>query len=135
MYVAQSSNEYHHLVINDIIDRSRELKKSFVRLHCTGKIMFRDSRSNSGYAIETYKVLVYIYGRLMDYVLNELQIKDSIFVVGRTVTRMPNPYARVRCVQAECIYREDWMLYYPRGYALNPIDCEDINVKEDTYDE
>lgn len=124
MYINQGANEYHHLQIKYITDRSMEIIKPWVKLECVGKYMHYTSETKSGYKIYSYQIFVYAIGRMMDYVLAELQPKDMIFVVGRSIDRRPNKYNKTRGLLAECIYREDWMKFYGKGSggSLNPQD-------------
>ena len=126
MYINQGSTEYHHLNIKWIDDYSNEINRDYVRMRCIGKNIYRSTKGKSGYVISGYNVLVYVHGRLKDYVLNELTIGDDILVVGRSIDRKPNTYTRQRCLLAECIYREDWLKYYPNALNINPKDYEDI---------
>lgn len=136
MYINQTSNEYHHLQVKWIDDYSNDLSRSYVRLKCTGKSMYRTVESRTGYRIYTYDVWLYVTGHLMDYVKAEIGMRDNIFVVGRSVMRKPNKYSTQRALVAECIYKEDWLNFYKAGGATNPQDYEDVyrELMED-YDE
>lgn len=98
--VNEGSNEYHHLQITEIIDNSMRLENPNVKIRTVG-------RHTLGGKVITYPLQVYVTGKLMDYVLAELQKRDDIFVIGKTVhTKFQ------RSLRAEYIYREDWIKFY-----------------------
>lgn len=126
MYINQASNEYHHLRITEIRDRSKEIVLPFVKLICYGKYLYHTNDTRCGYRVSTYSVQVFVKGRLMDYVLSELGVNDDIFVVGRSIDRKPNKYNKQRGLLAECIYKEDWLKFYGRDInSINPQDYVD----------
>lgn len=125
MYLNQCSNEYHHLTIKFIDDYSYDPTKSYVRLKCKGKIIYRRAKARNGYTLYTYDINVYVAGRLKEYVLAELTTGDDIFVIGRTKNWKPYKSNTIRALTAECIYREDWLKFYNTG-GTNPIDYEDV---------
>lgn len=61
----------------------------------------------------------------LNFAIN-FSMRDSIFVIGRSVNRKPNKYSTQRALVAECIYREDWLNFYKAGGATNPQDYEDV---------
>lgn len=125
MIINQGSNEYHHLKVNEIIDNS-EQDKPYLIIKANGKTMMRDSTCKSGYKINPYSIRVYVRGMLMYYVLSEIDINDLIFVIGRTSTYKVNKFYNPRTLEAEAIYKEDWIKYYNNYGNVNPKDLEDM---------
>ena len=126
MYINQTSNEYHHLKVSWIDDYSNDLQRNYIRMRCTGRVMYRNPACRNGYKVYGYQIYVYVSGRLMDYVKSEIQNGDNIFVIGRTVMRKPNKYNVQRALTAECIYREEWLNFYAPNGNANPIDYADV---------
>lgn len=124
MIISQGSNEYHHIQITDIVDLSSS-ENPIVIIKGYGKIMMRDSNSRTGYKIVRYYVRVYVRGMMMHYVNSELDIKDLVFVVGRSNMCKPTKYSEVRMVDADYIYKEDWVKFYNNYGNINPQDTED----------
>lgn len=40
MYINQTSNEYHHLKVSWIDDYSNDLQRNYIRMRCTGRVMY-----------------------------------------------------------------------------------------------
>lgn len=123
MYVSAGANEYHHLTLQNIRD-FKDKKEPFLMLECKGKIMKRKAGSITGFITIPYEIKVRVRGQLISYVENELKINDNIFVIGRS-DMFRGRSNSLRGIVAECIYREDWMTYYPRGNCTRPMDVED----------
>lgn len=123
MYVGQSTNEYHHITVREVVDYS-ECSYPFVLIKGDSKIMCRDSKALKGYTVKPYSIQVRVRGMLMNYVLYEIDEGDNIFVIGHSEMWTPKKFP-MRIVKAECIYKEDWMKYYNDYGNLNPIDTED----------
>ena len=111
MYVDYGNNEYHHLTIQEIKDRT-EKKIPNLYLYCTGKTLMRDTSSATGFKIVPYRITVECRKGLIDYVYSELSVKESIFVIGHTVTVEIFKGRYQRNLIAKCIYREDWMKFF-----------------------
>lgn len=103
--INSSNNEYQHLKISEILDYSQSLDKPMVKIKTIGRTLINDK-------VLTYSLLVYVTGKLMDYVLAELQKGDDIFVIGKTYMVRPQIKSVVRAMRAEYIYREDWIKFY-----------------------
>lgn len=121
MYVSLGSNEYHHGTIVEMFN-SNKTEKPCVVLKCKGKLMQRSTESRTGYKVIPYRFTVFCNGMLADYVNNELNLNDNIFVIGRSDMTFHNRVQRRELV-AECIYKEDWMNYWKSG-DINPKDRE-----------
>lgn len=120
MYVSYEPNEYHHLTIREIKDKT-EKNIPYILLYCDGKTITKDFSIATGNKITSYKVTVECRKGLIDYVYSELSVNDNIFVIGNTKTVKYNKYIHQRYLLARCIYREDWMSFF-RG--TNPEDFE-----------
>lgn len=125
MIITQGANEYHHLKVTEIKDYT-DGEHPLVILKGEGRVMMRDSRARNGYKVNAYYTRVYIKGMLMYYVLSEIDEGDLVFVVGRSNMCKPNKYNNVRMVDAEAIYKEDWIKYYNNYGNVNPKDLEDM---------
>lgn len=125
MIVNQGQNEYHHLKVLEIKDYSRG-EHPCVIIKGQGKTFYRNTRTNSGYSIEPYRITVIVKGQLMDYVLYEIDEEDLIFVIGHTEMCKPSEYQYVRALKAAYIYKEDWVKYYNNYGNINPKDTEDM---------
>lgn len=111
--VNENATEYHHLTISEIIDNSQRLETPNVKIKTVG-------RNKVGDKVITYPIIVYVTGKLMDYVLAELQKPDDIFVIGKTVS---TKFARA--IRAEYIYREDWVKFYNVNRRASLKDVQD----------
>lgn len=124
MIVNQSQTEYHHLVIISIDDYSTDLTKGYTDLYCLGK-NYSIANTPEGYIVNTYNTRVLVTGRLQDYVNSELAKGDSIFVIGHSVERRDKYKRKYRYIQADCIYKEDWLKYYPKREFTSVKDFSD----------
>lgn len=111
MFVCFDSNEYHHLTIKEIKDYSYS-QTPYLYISCAGKILRRDMSTEKGYRLEGYSVGVIAKKGLIHYVLSELDTHDDIFVIGKTTDFRRKTGGIYRCIEAQCIYKEDWMQYY-----------------------
>lgn len=110
-YIAYEANEYHHLIIKDITDKTYCTVPK-IELSCYGYIYARDSSLPSGTVKDRYNITIVCQGPIMEYVKQELVSGDRIFVVGHSATATVNGYGR-RVIKTECIYKEDWLNYIP----------------------
>lgn len=131
MYLNVSHTEYHHLQIKWIDDYM--IDKGYVKIKCTGKVMHRKSTATKGYQVYSYGLNVYVRGGLANYVLAELQYKDNIFVIGRTIDKKIKGNYTIRAVAAECIYREDWLNFYKAKGCVDPKDYEDCYFSDEDW--
>lgn len=115
--VNQNATEYHHLQITEIIDNSMQLEYPSVKIKAVGRNKLEDK-------VQIYSILVYVTGRLMDYVLAELQRRDDIFVIGKTMNKKVNN-GFIRALRAEYIYREDWVKFYNVNRRASLKDVQD----------
>lgn len=115
--VNQNATEYHHLQITEIIDNSIQLEYPSVKIKAVGRNKVDDK-------VQIYPILVYVTGRLMDYVLAELQRRDDIFVIGKTMNKKVNK-GFIRALRAEYIYREDWVKFYNVNRRASLKDVQD----------
>lgn len=115
--VNQNATEYHHLQITEIIDNSMQLEYPNVKIKAVGRNKVDDK-------VQIYPILVYVTGRLMDYVLAELQRRDDIFVIGQTMNKKVNK-GFIRALRAEYIYREDWVKFYNVNRRASLKDVQD----------
>ena len=110
-YVSEGSNCYQHLHIDKIYPMEH-----CTFLHCLGVTYRRDLKSACGYKLTDYRLKVKVLGYLVDFVNFELSEGDDIFVVGyfdnglRLTDSIPIKYP---VLVAECIYKEDWLKYFP----------------------
>lgn len=111
--VNENATEYHHLKISEIIDNSQRLETPNVKIKAVG-------RNKVGDKVLTYPIIVYVTGKMMDYVLAELQKSDDIFVIGKTVS---TKFART--IRVEYIYREDWVKFYNVNRRASLKDVQD----------
>lgn len=111
--VNENSTEYHHLQIREIIDNSMRLETPNVKIKTVG-------RNTIGGKVVTYPLIVYVTGKMIDYVLAELQRMDDIFVIGKTVSTKFS-----RAIRAEYIYREDWVKFYNVNRRASLKDVQD----------
>lgn len=124
MYVSQGSNEYHHLTVKSIREQESKSGTECTILICDGKTFNRNTKSSTGHMITPYEIRVYVLGMLRNYVEAEIDIGNNIFVIGRSAVRtrkQGTSFWSQRVLEAECIYKEDWMRYYPNS---NPMDFE-----------
>lgn len=112
-FIAEGSNCYHHLRI----DKIRNFN-DFRYLKCIGGRFFRDLKNPSGFRVEDYSITVRVDGYLVDYVDFELSEGDNIFVIGHLTNgneRVGETYRRYPLLIADCIYKEDFLKYFPRA--------------------
>ena len=115
--VNQNATAYHKLQITEIIDNSMRLEYPSVKIKAVGRNKLEDK-------VQIYSIVVYVTGRLMDYVLSELQRRDDIFVIGKTMNKKVNN-GFIRALRAEYIYREDWVKFYNVNRRASLKDVQD----------
>lgn len=110
-YATEGSTVYLPLTIKTIGEY--EGKKYIL---CKGTTFHRDLKSITGWRTFTYSIKVKAEGYLTEYVDYELNEGDKIFVVGHledTATRKDGMVLRHVLINAESIYRADYLKYYP----------------------
>lgn len=107
MFNESSATEYQHLTIKDIREKTSLQQGNYVLIVGTSK--------QFNY---TTRITVLVNGRLQDYVLNELSVRDNIFVVGYSINLRIHKYHSERVIVAMYIYKEDWMRYYGNPDAV-----------------
>lgn len=116
MYVTSGATCYHHLKVLKITewDNGRTLTISG-----TTKLLQRDPMESKGYKVVSTKLSIIVEGYLKEYVVNEIEEGDSIFVCCYPISSPEETSYGVRHVmkyKAEAIYKEDFLNYFPREW-------------------
>lgn len=116
MYVTSGATCYHHLKVTKITewDNGRTLT-------ITGatKLLQRDPMESKGYKVVSTKLYIVVEGYLKEYVVNEIEEGDSIFVCCYPISSPEETSYGIRHVmkyRAEAIYKEDFLNYFPREW-------------------
>lgn len=124
IYSMFESNEKHILKVLELIDNSY-LDKPSVTIKGKGYIYIRDRNTQTGVAKKPYTVTLKVYGYLMNYVLNEINIGDHIMVIGHTEMAKSSAGFFNRVTVPEQIYKCDWMHYF-----VQPLDGNGTSWKD-----
>lgn len=119
MKINTNANVYWHGQIQSIynsIDPKNNLKYSVLK--CSGKCSVVDSLNPDKPHIMRQTLTVFAVGGMSCYVESELDVANNIFIVGKMVTKQQKTggvYRSQLCLQAEEIYKCDWLKFYGRN--------------------
>ena len=120
MYIGDGGNCYLHLRISKIKDIGLSTGESIISLECSTKNRQRGgNRTKDDNRVFSGVVDIWVDGYLREYVVNELEEGNNIFVIASPEARQTLyngvPMRKVK-FRAECIYREDFLKYFPNEW-------------------
>lgn len=119
MYVTSGATCYHHLKVSSIRQVTRSDSTEIVVINGGTKLLQRDPMENKGYKVVSTKLSIIVEGYLKEYVVNEIEEGDSIFVCCYPISSPEETSYGIRHVmkyKAEAIYKEDFLNYFPREW-------------------
>lgn len=119
MYVTSGSTCYHHLKVSSIRQVTRSDGTDMVVINGGTKLLQRDPTTEKGFKVVSTKLSLIVEGYLQEYVINEIDEGDNIFVCCYPVSTPEETAYGVRHVmkyKAEAIYKEDFLNYFPREW-------------------
>lgn len=112
------SNIFWHGRVKHIIHGESPSGLRWAIVQAEGKSGARDTLDPNNVITHYQSMDIYTVSGLADYVENELEIGDPIFVVGQLIvkkTKKGQTYFHKLCCQAEYIYKEDCLKFYGKG--------------------
>lgn len=118
MFVSSGANEIHHIRVKEIYELNPFDGEERIKIVGTTRIKILNPKKARGYELSSYEVDIIAKGFLVNYITAEIDVGDSLCVVGYTTTRkVPrgNAWIPIREVVATCVYKEDFLKYFPRN--------------------
>lgn len=113
MFVASGCNTYLHLRIEKISEYYNKNLEEDVLVIKGRNVTRQLSENYSRFVVNNSPLLLIVRGFLREYVKNELETGDNIFVVGYITGRFDGTKTTM-AVRAEAIYKEDFLHYFPQ---------------------
>ena len=113
MFVATGCNVYIHIRSEKINEYYNENLKEDVMV-IKGRNVTRQLTDNySRQTINNVPVTIMVRGYLKEYVKNEIDEGDNLFIVGYIIGRYDGRFTSMS-IRAEAIYKEDFVKYFPK---------------------
>lgn len=112
MFVATGCNVYLHIRVEKIEEYYNNNLGEDVMVIKGRNVSRQLSENYSKQVIQNVPLLIIVRGYLREYVKNEIETNDNLFVVGYLTGRF-NGKTTTMAVRAESIYKEDFLRYFP----------------------
>lgn len=116
MFISEGANELHHIKVSSVRVSENKDGEPYAIIVGKTQILRRNPKTASGYSPISYTLKVIVKGYLIGYVEAEIDEGDSICVIGYSTEmtrKIKDNIYRDRVCRAECIYKEDFLKYYP----------------------
>ena len=116
MFVSNGANEIHHIKVSTVRISLDKDGQQYAVIVGKGQLLRRTPTTSSGFTPNTYTLKILVKGFLVGYVEAEIDEGDSICVVGYSTDmtrKIKDNVYKDRVCRAECIYKEDFLKYFP----------------------
>lgn len=131
MFISEGINETHHIKVSSVRVTMNKDGEPYAIIVGKSQRLRRNPKNPSGYSPNTYTVKVLVKGYLVGYVEAEIDEGDNIFVTGYSTDmtrKIKDNIYKDRVCRAECIYKEDFLKYYPMRNNFLPTHLETHNA-------